>query len=390
MSRRKHLVDLDLYGNYLKNFGVEVLPSLPTDNLFDGRLVVVDDTLYQCVYTNNVHTWKKVSNSGPEGLQGVQGLKGDKGLQGNQGPQGNQGLQGVQGLKGTDGSVTSVTTSGSGNGVSNVSVQGGVLTQQKTNFVPGTSTKADIRDLESTNITVKNIQPPGYNDNYWVGTPDKAFGIMCAKYIFGKYFGNENGTLYDIGSNTQPIYFEDGIPKACTDNFQGPRGLQGVQGHTGPQGPQGPAGSSANMEIYSLPESLYRDIHGIGCSVWDIKDLEENYGGRTYSSASYELLNQSFGDHRIAIRVGGTETRFEHYLMLINDDSQQSTIEFALGVIGEDSGGINLVHNFSQVQTVIVAPNSYVEVSVVCKKLQDANHGQYITIIATRSSDMVL
>lgn len=76
MYKYNFLTDLDLNGNFVRNFGVDKFSELPTTDLFDGRMVNCNGELY--IYHDSKWT----------SLQGATGPTGPTGPTGAQGPAG--------------------------------------------------------------------------------------------------------------------------------------------------------------------------------------------------------------------------------------------------------------------------------------------------------------
>jgi hypothetical protein len=65
MYKHNFWIDLDLNGNFVRNFGVDKYSELPTTDLFDGRMVNCNGVLY--IYNNS----KWTSLQGPTGVSPI-------------------------------------------------------------------------------------------------------------------------------------------------------------------------------------------------------------------------------------------------------------------------------------------------------------------------------
>lgn len=347
--------------------------------------------------------------------------------------QGIQGIQGVQGFQGTNGAVTTLASSGSGNGVSSLSLSNGKITQTLTNFVPGTNRAATINNL-TTNIIIPGV----YSDEEGIGDTTSGFGFGHIDSILTSHISpkgtvssiGETGTPFNSvnaiqgcfvqlcnandqtpinkGNSTTPIYLENGQFKQCNTEITGVQGIQGIQGYTGTAAGFGtPTATISNTvgtpsvtittsgsntaKVFNFAFTNLKGAQGAqgasGSNIattfyhcypdetnysWDISYFEGVTLQRSYTVWDIDLFGET-----IEVICNG-ETSFDHYLLLCNYNSQDIDVVFAVG----GKGGATMYNDFGQILTV--PAYSMIEVSAVIIHEQHAN-GQ-LALILTRSS----
>ena len=270
MTKRRHLVDLDLDGNYLKNVGIEVLETLPTSHLFVGRIVSVDNKLYQCVLYDNNLSWKQLGEGGGEpqiGPQGATGASGSNGTQGTQGVQGKQGVQGNDGksVQGTEGKTVQGTqgvqgkTGASIQGANGASIQGTQGVQGKDGkSVQGTEGKTVQGTKGDTVQGAKGDTVQGATGSLYVGQLDRPSftSTQWANYMvigntetwINSGLSGRKGDIFTVtgvATDTYDTYTlirqatsdfttsTTSIQNKCIGGFITKRGVQGAQGKNG-------------------------------------------------------------------------------------------------------------------------------------------------------------
>ena len=218
MTKRRHLVDLDLDGNYLKNVGIEVLETLPTSHLFVGRIVSVDNKLYQCVLYDNNLSWEQLGKGGEAsiGPQGATGTQGASGAQGKAGANGTNGANGSQGATGAQGKAGANGTNGTNGSQGTQGVQG----------------KQGVQGTEG-----KSIQ--GANGKSVQGA--NGASIQGTQGVQGKTGASVQGAKGDSIQGTKGA----SVQGAKGDSIQGTKGTS-IQGSQGVQGKNGASVQGAN------------------------------------------------------------------------------------------------------------------------------------------------
>ena len=324
-----------------------------------GTFTVIDNvTRDGNGHVTKVNTKTVTLPSSPTTLQGYQGYQGTAGTNG----VGTQGYRGYQGTAGTNGSVTAITSSGSGNVVSSLSLNGSQVTQTFTNCVPGTNNEATIATLNSDTVIPKTINGTSTS----VGLPTNQYGAVFAEFgVFDKLctLDGTNATSIHVGSSIQPVYFEDGHVKPCNMNLTGPQGLQGYQGYQGKAGTNGTNGTNGS-HAYS-----YINHIGLISGQWNVDELDQ-INSRTY--AIWELTPDT---NNLGIFNMNAPLNFEHYLLIRNGFGDNLEIVIALD---GDFGNADIYADIDTSNSIEVPQNSAVEICYFASL--DKTGKKYVTI----------
>ena len=365
------------------------------------------------------------ATGGATGGTGGTGAAGGTGATGPTGPTGAAG-QNYIGPTGATGSVASISTSGSGNGVKDITLNAStkVLTKTLGNFISYDSVGDGFYHLSQSDLLYRaalvkdviagapgssNIGSSAVNASTGLGGP---FETIFGKKLCTNSIADINGNEWNKGSNTQPVYFANGVPVACTANFTGPKGptgatgptgaastVRGPQGPTGATGPTGPAGSSGSSSIKSLMSLGYDSV--LTCFVWDVEDYEYQ-GIKTYSVLSNNVHN-IVESPRLAILTGGPNfvdmqrescsSLNEHYLVIYNESS--SPLAILLTIHPNEARYMQLVWTYDNEENFIRIPaKSCIELSYIVQPSaldgRALEGDRYGLVILTKSAPMTL